>query len=83
MTAMFIVLMFDCRRGREGLVDLRKDTWQKRYNEFHKVHFFQKVRGELSKNHRKDKVCSYTSFILPNMFLHMAPSTFVMLLNWQ
>ena len=53
---MYIVAMFDCRRGREGLVDLKKNTWEKRFNEFHQVHYFQKVTGELSKNHRNDKV---------------------------
>ena len=53
---MYTIMLFDVRRGREGMVDLKRTSYEKRYNDVLARHYYQKVRGELSKNHRKDCV---------------------------
>ena len=49
----------DVRRGREGIVDIPKDMWEKKYHEASGLFFYEKVRGELSKNHARDQVCPF------------------------
>ena len=56
MGAMFTVSMFDVRRGREGIVYLLKSSWVKKRNERVGLDFYEKTRGENSKNHPKDSV---------------------------
>jgi hypothetical protein len=55
MAVMYIVIMFDVRRGREGVSEIRKDAYEKQTNSVTGLHFFQKVVGELSKNHQNDQ----------------------------
>lgn len=50
-----IVILSDLRRGREGLAELRKDHFEKKVDHETGQHYFQKTKGELSKNHRNDK----------------------------
>ena len=57
MAVMYTIIMFDVRRGQEGLAALKRDTYQKEFNQDLRLHYWQKKRGELTKNHRSDTVC--------------------------
>lgn len=52
--AQIIVMLMDCRRGREGLEDLKKSTYCKEYDPTSDTSFFVKTCGEKSKNHQTD-----------------------------
>ncbi len=49
------IILADLRRGREGLAELQKDHFEKKVDHETGQHYFQKTKGELSKNHRTDK----------------------------
>jgi hypothetical protein len=65
MAVMYVVIMFDVRRGREGLCSVRKEAYQKQYDAVADLHFFQKVVGESSKNHATDQEDLEKSGIVP------------------
>ena len=51
---MYIVVMFDCRRGQEGLAALNKDFFSKEWDENTQKFRYEKAMGEASKNHQDD-----------------------------
>ena len=51
---MFIMMLYDCRRGQEGIEHIKKDAYKKKHNSVVGLDFWCKARGELSKNHRLD-----------------------------
>ena len=51
---MYILVMFDCRRGQEGLAALNKDFFSKAWDENTQKFRYEKARGEASKNHHTD-----------------------------
>ena len=51
--AMALICLLTGRRAREGLDQLKKSDFQKVYDSETKMHFYQKIRGELTKNHRQ------------------------------
>ena len=51
---LYIVVMFDCRRGQEGLSAMNKDFFSKEFNESTQMFYYEKTRGEASKNHGSD-----------------------------
>ena len=51
---MYILIMFDCRRGLEGLAAMDKDVFQKQWDENTQRFRFEKTKGEASKNHQND-----------------------------
>jgi hypothetical protein len=55
MAVMYIIIMFDVRRGREGVSEIRKNAYEKQTNSVTGLHFYQKVLGESSKNHQDDQ----------------------------
>jgi hypothetical protein len=65
MAVMYVIIMFDVRRGREGLCEIRKDAYEKQSNSVTGFHFYQKVLGESSKNHQDDKENLEKSGIIP------------------
>jgi hypothetical protein len=65
MAVMYVIIMFDVRRGREGLCEIRKDAYEKQSNSVTGFHFYQKVIGESSKNHQDDKENLEKSGIIP------------------
>ena len=46
--------------GREGMAELTRDMYEKRYHKATDRQYFQKVRGEFTKNHRKDSVSTHS-----------------------
>ena len=50
---VYVVIMFDVRRGQEGLVELPKDLYQKEVG-INQMEIFVKTVGEASKNHKMD-----------------------------
>ena len=50
---VYIVIMFDVRRGQEGLVELPKDLYQKEVG-INQMEIYVKTVGEASKNHKMD-----------------------------
>ena len=65
MAVMFTVILYDCRRGRESLVDLKKDSYERAHNDALGRSYWRKIRGELTKNHRKDTEDVRNSGIIP------------------
>ena len=51
---MYVVVMFDCRRGQEGLAAMDKDFFSKEWDENTQKFRYEKTRGESSKNHGSD-----------------------------
>ena len=51
--AMCLICLLTGRRAREGLDQLKKSDFQKVYDSETNTHFYQKIRGELTKNHRQ------------------------------
>ena len=51
---MYIVVMYDCRRGLEGLVKMTRDFFAKKWDPNTEMFRYEKTRGEGSKNHDKD-----------------------------
>ena len=51
---MYIVIMFDCRRGQEGLAALNKNFFHKEWDDNTQKFRYEKSKGEISKNHQKD-----------------------------
>ena len=49
---MYTVMIFDVRRGQEGLISLTTDFYEKMSSG--KFTFYRKKRGEMTKNHRTD-----------------------------
>jgi hypothetical protein len=65
MAVMYVVIMFDVRRGREGLCNIRKEAYEKQYDTIADLSYFQKVMGESSKNHSADPEDLEKSGIVP------------------
>lgn len=61
--AQFICIVFDIRRGREGMSDLKKDTFEKQSSDGYT--YFGKVIGESSKNHQEGSENLENSGIIP------------------
>ena len=51
---MYIIVMYDCRRGLEGLVEMTRDFFTKEWDPNTEMFRYEKKRGESSKNHDKD-----------------------------
>ena len=51
---MYIVVLFDCRRGQEGLSRMNKDFFTKKWDELTQKYRYEKTMGEKSKNHHND-----------------------------
>ena len=54
LAVMYIVVMFDCRRGQEGLIAMTKDFFTKKWDPNTEMFRYEKTRGEKSKNHDTD-----------------------------
>ena len=50
--AMYILMAQGARRGREGIDSLKKSHFEKKYDDELEYHYWHKVKGELTKNHR-------------------------------
>ena len=48
-----------------GLANLKKDTYIKRFDECLKIEFYEKVKGELTKNHQNDNEDVSSAGIIP------------------
>ena len=53
-SVMYIVIMFDCRRGLEGLAAMDKNFFSKEWDENTQRFRYEKKQGEASKNHQND-----------------------------
>ena len=51
---LYIVVLFDCRRGQEGLAAMNKDFFSKEWDENTQKFRYEKAKGEASKNHQAD-----------------------------
>ena len=51
---MYIVIMFDCRRGLEGLAAMERNFFCKKWDENTQKFRYEKTQGEASKNHQSD-----------------------------
>ena len=60
---MYTVMLFDVRRGQEGLVALTKEFYEKKSSG--KFTYYQKKRGEISKNHKTDSEDIRNSGLIP------------------
>ena len=49
---IFLLLALFARRGREGIDSLTKSHFEKKFDKKNNYYFYQKVKGELTKNHR-------------------------------
>ena len=49
-----ILCLFDVRRGREGLCDLKVGHYEKHFDRELQMDYYKKVLGEESKNHKLD-----------------------------
>ena len=54
LAVMYIVVMFDCRRGQEGLIEMTKHFFTKKWDPNTEMFRYEKTRGEKSKNHDTD-----------------------------
>ena len=54
LAVMYIIVMYDCRRGQEGLVELTKYFFEKKWDPNTEMFRYEKTRGEQSKNHAQD-----------------------------
>ena len=54
LAVMYIIVMFDCRRGQEGLAEMNKDFFSKEWDENTQMFHYEKTMGEASKNHASD-----------------------------
>ena len=64
-SAQFLITLLDIRRGREGLAELTKDHYEKRYSRKFDLYYFCKTKGEASKNHQRDDGNIGTSGTIP------------------
>lgn len=62
--ALFIVIITDIRRGREGLVELTKDHYALRTGATSEDLFYVRMKGESSKNHKDDNEDACTRGII-------------------
>ena len=51
---MYIIVLYDCRRGQEGLVNMTKDFFTKVWDDNTQLFHYEKTRGQSSKNHDAD-----------------------------
>ena len=51
---LYIVIMFDCRRGLEGLAAMDRNFFSKEWDETTQKFHYEKTKGETSKNHQAD-----------------------------
>ena len=64
---MYILVLFDCRRGQEGMAAMNKDFFSKEWDENTQMFRYEKAKGETSKNHQNDSEdLSNTGIILFN-----------------
>ena len=54
--------MFEARRGRENVAELKKTSYKQKTNA-KGLSYYQNTVGELTKNHRSDKEDSKAGFI--------------------
>ena len=64
-SVQFVLSLFDIRRGREGLDELKVQHYIKQHNQELKMDYYMKAMGEQTKNHKTDSEDLSNAGIIP------------------
>ena len=64
-SVQFVLSLFDIRRGREGLDELKVHHYVKQHNQELKMDYYMKAMGEQTKNHKTDSEDLSNAGIIP------------------